>query len=62
MHRRTKYLEKRAQVKDFTVPLGNRSYISKENKFLGKLPTRLIVIVCKLKILRALKQEFVPNF
>ena len=37
-----KYPLRRVEVKSFTVPMGNRS-ITKENLFLGQLPTRIVV-------------------
>ena len=39
-----KYPLRRVEVKSFTVPMGNRS-ITKENFFLGQLPTRIVVSV-----------------
>ena len=39
-----KYPLRRVEVKNFTVPIGNRS-ITKENLFLGQLPTRIVVDV-----------------
>ena len=41
LHGTAKYPLRRVEVKTFTVPQGNRS-ISKENLFLGQLPTRLV--------------------
>ena len=41
-HATAKYPLRRVEVKSFTVPTGNRS-ITKENLFLGQLPTRLVV-------------------
>ena len=37
-----RYCKIRVEVKSFTVPTGNRS-ITKENLFLGQLPTRMVV-------------------
>ena len=41
-HGTAKYPLRRLEVKSFTVPTGNRS-ITKENLFLGQLPTRMVV-------------------
>ena len=41
-HATAKYLLQRVEVKSFTVPTGNRS-ITKQNLFLGQLPTQLVV-------------------
>ena len=41
-HATAKYPLRRVEVKSFTVPTGNQS-ITKENLFLGQLPTRLVV-------------------
>ena len=41
-HAPAKYPLRRVEVKSFTVPTGNRS-ITKENLFLGQLPTRLVI-------------------
>ena len=41
-HGTAKYPLRRVEVKSFTVPTGNRS-ITKENLFLGQLPTRMVV-------------------
>ena len=41
-HATAKYLLRRVEVKSFTVSAGNRS-ITKENLFLGQLPTQLVV-------------------
>ena len=41
-HRTAKYPLRRVEVKSFIVPTGNRS-ITKENLFLGQLPTRMVV-------------------
>ena len=41
-HATAKYLLRRVEVKSFIVPTGNRS-ITKENLFLGQLPTLLVV-------------------
>jgi len=43
-HGTAKYPLRCVEVKTFTIPQGNRS-ISKENLFLGQLPTRLVVDV-----------------
>ena len=43
-HATAKYPLRRVEVKSFTVPTGNQS-ITKENLFLGQLPTRLVVRV-----------------
>ena len=43
-HATAKYSLRRVEVKSFTVPTGNRS-ITKENLFLGQLPTRSVVNV-----------------
>ena len=41
-HGTAKYPLRRVEVKSFTVPTGNRS-ITKENLFLGQLPTRTVI-------------------
>ena len=41
-HGTAKYSLRRVKIKSFTVPIGNRS-VTKENLFLGQLPTRVLV-------------------
>ena len=41
-HRTAKYPMRRVEVKMFTIPQGSR-YFLKESRFLGQLPTRLVV-------------------
>ena len=43
-HGTAKYPLRRVEVKSFTVPTGNRN-ITKENLFLGQLPTRTVISV-----------------